>query len=160
MKPLTLAHPELTRDALLNLAEVTPGAWVGIRISALLLILAGWTSTQVAELFGLSRWGTVKLIKKVNREGLNGVVDHKRPGRPSLIDEVVLSAFNEALSKSPQDYGLSGNHWNGVVVAEYLKRFHGIKIHVRRAQGIMKRLGYTLCEKELRKTPYRPRKRR
>ncbi len=177
MKPLTLSHPELTRDALLSLAEVIPGAWVGIRIAAFLLILAGWKSTQVAELFGLSRWGAVKLIRKANREGLYAAVDNPRPGRPSQFDEKVLTELDEALSKSPQDYGLPGNRWDGVMVAEYLRRSHSIKIHVRHAQRMIRKLGYTLrrpiyqyvqatdegvaeFQEELKKTPSRPGKRR
>ncbi len=37
------------------------------------------------------------------------------------------------MSKSPQ-YGLSRNRRDGVVVVEYLKRFHYIKIQARHAQ--------------------------
>ena len=161
----------------LEFGRVIPGAWVGIRIAAFLLMLTGWKSTQLAELFGLSRWGAVKLIQKGNREGLDAIVDHPRPGRPSQIDEKVLAALDEALSKSPQDCGLSRSRWDGVVVAEYLKRSHSIKIHVRHAQRIIRKLGYTLrrpiyqyvqatdegvaeFQEELKKTPSRPRKRR
>jgi len=167
----------LTREALLRKAEEVPGAWVGIRIAAYLLVLTGWKSTQVAELFGLSRWGAVKLVQKANREGLAAIEDHPRPGRPSQFDAKVLKELDEALSKSPQDYGLSRNRWDGVVVAEYLKRFHYIKIQVRHAQRMIKRLGYSLrrpiyryvqatdedlarFQEQEKKTPSRPRKRR
>lgn len=177
MKALTLTHQELTREALLRKAEEVPGAWVGIRIAAYLLVLTGWKSTQVAELFGLSRWGAVKLVQKANREGLAAIEDHPRPGRPSQFDAKVLKELDEALSKSPQDYGLSRNRWDGVVVAEYLKRFHYIKIQVRHAQRMIKRLGYSLrrpiyryvqatdehlarFQEQEKKTPSRPRKRR
>jgi transposase len=177
MKALTLTHQELTREALLRKAEEVPGAWVGIRIAAYLLVLTGWKSTQVAELFGLSRWGAVKLVQKANREGLSAIEDHPRPGRPSQFDAKVLKELDEALSKSPQDYGLSRNRWDGVVVAEYLKRFHYIKIQVRHAQRMIKRLGYSLrrpiyryvqatdedlarFQEQEKKTPSRPRKRR
>lgn len=177
MKALTLTHHELTRETLLHKAEEIPGAWIGIRIAALLLMLAGWNSTQIAELFGLSRWGAVKLIQKANREGLEAIEDHPRPGRPSQFDEKVLKELDEALSKSPQDYGLSRNRWDGVVVAEYLKRFHYIKIQVRHAQRVIKGLGYSLrrpryqyvqatdegvaeFQEEVKKTPLRSRKQR
>jgi transposase len=117
------------------------------------------------------------LIQKANLEGLDAVVDHLRPGRPSQFDEKVLTALDQALSKSPQEYGLSRNRWDGVVVAEYLRRFHSIKIHVRHAQRMIRKLGYTLrrpiyqyvqatdvgvaeFQDELKKTPSRPRKRR
>jgi len=177
MKALSLSHQELTREALLRKAEEIPGAWVGIRIAAFLLMLAGWKSTQIADLFGLSRWGAVKLIQKANREGLEAVEDHPRPGRPSQFDEKVLKALDEALSKSPQDYGLSRTRWDGVVVVEYLKRFHYVKVQVRHAQRMIKKLGYSLrrpmyryiqateggvaeFQEEVKKTPSRPRKQR
>src|SRR5208283_2041786 len=101
MKPLTLSHPGLTRDALLSLAEVIPGAWVGIRIAAFLLMLTGWKSTQLAELFGLSRWGAVKLIQKGNREGLDAIVDHPRPGRPSQICSTTIIYSGQRQLKFP-----------------------------------------------------------
>ena len=52
MKALTLRNPSLTKEILLQKADETPGAWIGIRIAGLLLILSGWKSTQVAEWFG------------------------------------------------------------------------------------------------------------
>ena len=63
MKALVLNHPSLTRKILLHKADEIPGAWIGIRIAALLLIMSGWKSTQVAELFGLTRWAVVKWIQ-------------------------------------------------------------------------------------------------
>ncbi|MGO8945255.1 MAG: helix-turn-helix domain-containing protein [Syntrophobacteraceae bacterium] len=177
MKALSLSHQELTREALLRKAEEMPGTWVGIRIAAFLLILAGWKSTQIADLFGLSRWGAVKLIQKANREGLEAIEDHPRSGRPSQFDEKVLKELDEALSKSPQDYGLSRNRWDGVAVVEYLKRFHYVKVQVRHAQRMIKKLGYSLrlpmyryvqateegvaeFQGEVKKTPSRSRKQR
>jgi transposase len=138
-------------------------------------MLAGWRSTQIAELFGLSRWGTVKLIQRANREGLQAIEGHPRSGRPSQFEEKVLTALDEALSRSPHDYGLSRNRWDGVVVVEYLKRFHSIKVHVRHAQRMIRKLGYSLrrpmyryvqaidegvadFQEEVKKTPTRPRK--
>ncbi len=144
MRALMLSHRELTREALLRKAEEMPGAWAGIRIAAFLLVLAGWKSTQIAGLFGLSRWSAVKLIRKANRDGLKAIEDLQRPGRPSRFDEKVLKELDEALSKPPQHYGLSGNRWGGAEVVEYLKRFHYIEVQVRHAQRIMKKLGHSL----------------
>lgn len=174
MRALSLTHQELTREALLKKAEQIPGAWIGIRIAAFLLILSGWKSTRVAELFGLTRWAVVKWMRRANREGLEAVNDRPRPGRPSQFDEEVMKALDEALSsKSPQDYGISRNRWDGIVVTEYLKRVHYIKIQVRHAQRLMKKLGYSLrrpvyryvqateagvkeFHEKLKKTPSRP----
>jgi transposase len=144
MKALTLSHPTVTRDILLRKADETPGAWIGIRIAGLLLILSGWKSTQVAELFGLTRWAVVKWIRKANSGGVEMVNDRARSGRPSHFDENVMKKLDEALSKSPQDFGISRAQWDGMVFVEYLKKTHHIEIHVRHAQRLIKKLGYSL----------------
>lgn len=40
MKALTIINESVTREALLEMVEKIPGAWIGIRIAALLLLLA------------------------------------------------------------------------------------------------------------------------
>ncbi|MBU2026268.1 MAG: winged helix-turn-helix domain-containing protein [Proteobacteria bacterium] len=144
MKALTLHNPSLTREILLRKADETPGAWIGIRIAGLLLILSGWKSTQVAELFGLTRWAVVKWIRKANSDGVETVTDRARSGRPSFLDEDVMNKLDEALSKSPQDFGISRAKWDGVVFVEYLKQAYHVEIHVRHAQRLIKKLGYSL----------------
>jgi transposase len=144
MKALTLDNPSLTKEILLRKADETPGAWIGIRIAGLLLILSGWKSTQVAELFGLTRWAVVKWIRKANSDGIEMVTDRARSGRPSHFDEDILNKLDEALSKSPQDFGMSRAKWDGVVFVEYLKKTYHVGIHVRHAQRLMKKLGYSL----------------
>jgi len=42
MKPLKIDAPVASRKALLRKAETIPGAWYGIRIAGLLLLLTGW----------------------------------------------------------------------------------------------------------------------
>lgn len=144
MRALTLSHPSLSREMLLRKADETPGAWVGIRIAGLLLILSGWRSTQVAELFGLTRWAVVKWIRKANADGVEMVTDSARSGRPSQFDENILKKLDEALSKSPQDFGIPRAKWDGVVFVEYLKKVYHVGIHVRHAQRLIRKLGYSL----------------
>jgi len=144
MKALTLRHPSLTREILLQKADDTPGAWIGVRIAGLLLILSGWKSTQVAELFGLTGWAVVKWIQKANSSGVETVADRARSGRPPRLDEDVLNKLDEALSKSPQDFGIPRAKWDGVVFVEYLKKAYHVEIHVRHAQRLIRKLGYSL----------------
>jgi len=144
MRALTLIHKEMTRENLLEMAAAIPGAWMGIRIAAYLLILKGWRSSQVADLFGLTRCAVVKWIRKGNEIGVQAVEDRFRPGRPSLFDEQLRKELDEVLSKSPKDFGIPRVRWDGIVLAEYLKRFHQITIHIRHAQRWIRKLGYSL----------------
>jgi len=144
MKALMLAHKEMSRESLLRMADEIPGAWMGIRIAAYLLILKGWRSSQIAELFGLTRCAVVKWIRKGNEMGVQAVKDQSRSGRPSRLDERLSKELDEVLSKSPKDFGIPRVRWDGVVLVEYLKRFHQITIHVRHAQRWIRKLGYSL----------------
>jgi transposase len=144
MKALVVTNKTVTREALLRLAERVPGAWFGIRIAGILLALEGWKSTQIAELFDLSRWSIVKWIQRVNEEGVSGLEEKHRPGRPPRLGSKILKELEEALGKDPREFGLKRNRWDGIVVVEYLERFHGVHLKVRQAQRWIRYLGFSL----------------
>lgn len=144
MRALSLNNAQITRQRLLDMAEDIPGAWAGIRIAALLLLLSGWKSTNIASLFGLSRWSIVKWIYKANEEGVTSVQDKQRSGRPPRVTDSCKQALDQALQKSPKDFGIARARWDGIVVVEYLKKFHEVTIRPRRAQQLLHELEYTL----------------
>jgi transposase len=144
MKALTLTNKSVSREDLLKMAEKVPGAWMGIRIAALLLFLEGWKSTQIANLFGLTRWSVVRWVQKINEKGILGIEEKKRPGRPGRLDEQVQKELEQALEKPPRTFGLKRNRWDGIVVIEYLQRIHGVRLEVRQAQRWIRRFGFSL----------------
>lgn len=144
MKALSVTNETVTREALLRMAEKVPGAWVGIRIAAFLLMLEGWNSTRVATLFGISRWSMVKWIQRVNGEGISGIEEKPKPGRPARLDAEVRKDLEGALQKNPREFGLRRNRWDGIVVVEYLERVHGVRLKVRQAQRWIRQLGFSL----------------
>jgi len=144
MKPLQINNPEVTREKLLQKASLIPGAWIGIRIAALLLVLRGWRSTAVAELFDLSRPTAVAWIRDANARGLEAVQDRPRSGRPPRITPEAAKRLEEALGKDPRDFGLHRSRWDGVTVVEYLKKVWGISIKARQARNWLQRLGFVL----------------
>ena len=70
------------------------------------------------------------------------VEDKYRSGRPGTLDKEVSSVLEEALSKSPEEYGLKRFRWDGVVVVEFLKKNLGISLKPRHARNWLKKLGY------------------
>ena len=144
MKALTISNLSVTHQALLEMAQREPGAWLGIRIAAGLLVLRGWTSSQVAELFEVSRWSAVQWIQRLNENGLKGLEEKPRPGRPVRLAASIQIRLEKALTHYPRDCGLSRNRWDGVAVVEYLQRQHGVQLKVRQAQRWIRRLGFSL----------------
>ena len=144
MKALTISNQSVTKQALLEMAQQDPTTWLGIRIVAGVLVLEGWTSTQIAELFDVSRWSVVQWIQRLNREGVSGLLEKKRCGRPVRMNESIQNQLEQALMKDPREVGLSRNRWDGIAVVEYLEREHGVHLKVRQAQRWIRRMGFSL----------------
>jgi len=144
MKPLQITNPKVTEEKLLQQATLIPGAWAGIRIAALLLMLRGWRSTAVANLFGLSRPTAVAWIRDANVRGLESLEDRPRSGRPPRVTPEIARGLEEAVEKDPRELGLHRSRWDGVTVGAYLRKVWGVSIQARQARNWLKRLGFVL----------------
>ena len=144
MKALSLAHQGATREELLALAKQTPGAWIGIKIATLLLVLEGQRPGRVSALFGLSRMTLERWIHGVNRGGVQALIAKPRPGRPTQLTPAIKQQLAQHLGKAPQEFGLSGAAWDGPTLVVHLKEHFGVEVKVRQAQMWLHRLGYSL----------------
>src|SRR5277367_5096857 len=106
MRVLRVARSDVTRERLLALAEESPGAWLGLRIAILILFLDGYRPTFLAELFGLSRMTLTRWVHRLNRQGLAGLQEKPRAGRPTQLTPRLRRQLSEHLKQSPERYGL------------------------------------------------------
>ena len=141
---LCLTHPEATRERLLAYAWKVPGARIGLKIAALLLILEGQRPGWITQVLGLTRQSLNLWMHKVNEEGLKALEVKPRSGRPPRLTQKVCHQLEEHLEKAPLDFGLNRVQWDGPTLVVHLKRHFGIKIKVRQAQYWMHQLGYRL----------------
>jgi transposase len=141
---LMLTHPEASRERLVAFARKVPGAYVGLKVAALLLILEGQRPGWVAEVLGLTRQSLNVWMHKVNKEGLISLKSKTRPGRPGHLTAQIRQILDEQLDKSPLELGLNRARWDGPTLVVHLKRNFGIKLKVRQAQYWMHQLGYRL----------------
>jgi transposase len=144
MKALSLRHPEATREKLLALAKQIPGAWIGIKIAALLLLLEGQRPGRVSALLGLSCMTLERWIHRVNQEGIQALIPDPRPGRPTQLTPEVRQQLEQHLAKTPQEFGLPRAAWDGPTLVNHLKKHFGIKLEVRQAQYWLQDLGHNL----------------
>jgi len=146
MRPpsLSLEHSSATRQRLLALAEQVPGAWVGIKIAALLLVLEGQRPGWISEVLGLTRMSLCRWIHGVNAEGIEHLVPKSKPGRPAALSGRTRRELAAHLERSPQAFGLNRVQWDGPTLVVHLRRHFGISLKVRQAQNWMHQLGYRL----------------
>src|SRR4030065_2908044 len=100
---LIVEHKEAKKERLLALAEQIPGAWIGIKIAALLLVLEGQRPGWITEVLGLTRMSLSRWIRGVNKDGLEFVRSKQRSGRPSRLETKIQRGLEENLEKSPRE---------------------------------------------------------
>jgi transposase len=144
MNSSDITHPKVTKETLVALAKSIPGAWVGLRIAAILLILEGQRPGWTADVLGLSRMSLNRWIRAVNTHGVEALRNKQRPGRPSRLTPKIAQQVEKHLEQSPQAFGLNRSRWDGPTLVEHLKREFGIKLKVRQAQNWMHQLGYRM----------------
>jgi len=119
------ANPLLLRendaDELVRLTRSSSGsAGLAARARIVLLAADGTSNVQIAELVGVSR-PTVDLWRNHYREdGLAGLVDADRPGRPRQVDPRRI--VGATLTPPPKSLGVT--HWSSRLLAARLKISH------------------------------------
>jgi transposase len=145
MRPPSLnVEDPAARQELLALVEQVPGAWVGMKVAALLLVMEGERPGWIAEVLGLTRMSLSRWIHAVNEQGVQSLLPRPKPGRPAALTAKVQRELEAHLERSPQDFGLHRLQWDGPTLVAHLKRRFGIALKVRQAQIWMHQLGYSM----------------
>jgi transposase len=141
---LLLTHPEASRERLLAFARKIPGAYIGIKIAALLLIMEGQRPGWISEVLGLTRQSLNVWMHKVNEKGIESLKADPRPGRPPRLTPEMIGKVEQHLEKTPLEFGLKRLRWDGPTLVVHLQRQFGVKLKVRQAQNWMHQVGYRL----------------
>ena len=114
------------------------------RLHAVLMVAQGQSCNKVSELLGDSPRAVAYWVNRFEAEGLSGLADADRPGRPSKLDEHQLRAVEEALRSHPSQYGLEGNLWDGKMLSHFIAQQFDVELGVRQCQRLFRRLGFRL----------------
>ena len=112
------------------------------RLHGILLICNGFSSNEVAELFGHSPRTVQYWIHRFEESGFAGLEEAPRPGRPSRIEEAVLEKISKQLRSNPRELGYTQNLWEGKLLSYHLKEKFGISLGVRQCQRLFRQLGF------------------
>ena len=83
-------------------------------------------------------------IRRFESEGLAGLVEDERSGRPARLSSEQLQEIAAVLRQSPRNAGLSVNLWDGKTLSAFIgERFH-VEMGVRQCQRIFRQLDFRL----------------
>jgi transposase len=144
MRPLTVPDAENVILALQDEIRRSDESRYDHRLHGLLLVAQGMTAPQVGRMLGDSTRTVQYWVRRFDQEGLSGLAEGDRPGRPRRLTQTQMRSVESALRRTPEDVGLSGTLWDGKTLSAYLDRQFDVDLGVRQCQRLFRQLGFRL----------------
>ena len=144
MKKLQIAEADLVILGLQDEIRRSRDSRYDHRLHAVLLVAQGMSCPQVGRLLGDAPRTVEYWVHRFEEEGLSGLVDLERPGRPSRLNDEQYREIGEVLRQSPLDVGLDTNLWDGKTLSKFIESRYGISLGVRQCQRLFRQLGFRL----------------
>jgi transposase len=113
------------------------------RYQALYLFLSGKPCREIAEIAGITKDTVSSIHQTYRNEGLAGIPDKPKSGRPSRLNEEQRAVLrNVILSKVPSEVGFPSEfNWTAGLIAKYIRREYGYDYSIRGVTGMLDRMG-------------------
>jgi transposase len=144
MRPLTIADSESIILGLQDEIRRSEESRYDHRLHGVLLVAQGLTCPAVAGLLGDAPRTVEYWVNSFERQGLAGLREGERPGRPKRLSDERMGQIDAILRKTPREAGLSGNLWDGKTLATWIEQQYGLSLGVRQCQRMFRQLGFRL----------------
>lgn len=144
MKALSISDPETIVLGIQDEIRRSADARYDHRLHGILLIAQGYTCPEVAKLLGDSVRTVENWVRQFEINGLAGLVDQDRPGRPKRLAESQLDEIKLVLREPPSAVGFDNHMWDGKTLSAYIDRIYSVTMGVRQAQRLFRQLGFRL----------------
>jgi transposase len=114
------------------------------RLHGVLLVAQGLTCPEVARLLGDSPRSVEYWVHRYERDGLAGLTEGERTGRPGRLNAQQIRAVNRVLRARPSDAGMQVNLWDGKTLSAWIEKAYGIPLGVRQCQRLFRQLNFRL----------------
>src|SRR6202163_3216535 len=117
------------------------------RLHGVLLVAQGMTCPEVARLLGDAPRSVENWVHRFDQQGLAGLTEGERSGRPSRLDERQVKEINRVLRAKPSDAGMRVNLWDGKTLSAWIEKTFGIGLGVRPCRRLVRQ--FTLLLRKL-----------
>ena len=142
MKPLTIPNAQKVIKELQREIRRSKDCRYIRRLHGVLLVAQGKSCPEVARLLGNGARTVQLWVHRFKNEGLSGLKDKPRPGRPPQLTEEQMLQIGQALRSTPAEYGLNGYLWDGKTLSVFILKEFGIHLGVRQCQRVFHKLGF------------------
>lgn len=114
------------------------------RLHVVLHVLHGASAYEAARLYGHSPRTIEYWVHLFLSQGLVGLWEGERHGRPSRLPSSVQQRLRSEIQRSPRELGYDQNLWDGLLLSHHLEERYSIILGVRQCQRLFHQLGFTL----------------
>jgi transposase len=145
---------ELSAAKLRRLAARSPDGRLACRILAIALVLEGWSRAEAATACGMDRQTLRDWVHRYNHEGIGGLSDAQRSGRPPALSAEQMQELKDLVLSGP-DLAIHGvTRWRCLDLCAAIADRYGVVVHERTVGKMLWRMGLT----RLQPRPYHPKK--
>ncbi len=155
MKPLTITDP----DIILGLQDEirrSEESRYDHRLHGVLLVAQGMTCPEVATLLGDARRTVQYWVKRFEQDGLAGLVEKERPGRPSSLTSEQMDEVGQVLRQVPRAFDLGENLWDGKTLSAFVKKRYRVPVGSAAVPATVSAVGISASQAASSHCPCRP----
>lgn len=144
MKALTIAEAPTVVLGLQDEIRRSEESRYNHRLHGVLLVAQGCSCGEVSQLLGDAPRTVEYWVHRFEERGLSGLQEGSRPGRPGRLSADQIQTAQAALRQRPVDFGLSGNLWDGKMLAAYLEQQHDVTLSARQCRRFFRHWEFRL----------------
>ena len=117
---------------------------VANRLHAIALNMEGRTAPEIADVLKVHRSNVCLWLEHWREEGLEGILEGHRPGRPSPLSTPQRQQLADILESGPVAYGFSSGVWTCPMVARVIEEEFSLSYHPAHVSRILHRLEFSV----------------
>jgi transposase len=124
----------------------------GVRLYAVYQISKGKDAKEIQDMYSTSHKSICNWVHRYNAEGIEGLKDRPRSGRPSLLTDSQKSELDQLIQGSPLEHGyrvLRTQYkyptatWTGALVADLIKKRFDVEYKTAQIYNILHSLKFS-----------------
>ncbi len=118
-----------------------PGG-VALRATVVLLSAQGQSAASIAATLGLTARTVYECRRRWRQQGLRGLADAPRAGRPSRVESTYLRLLLRTVEADPRQLDFAFTRWTRARLAQYLRQRTGVDVSPEWVGHLLRQHGY------------------
>jgi transposase len=144
MKPLTLSDADNIILGLQAEIQRSGEARYDHRLHGVLLVAQGTSCREVARLLGDGPRTVQYWVHRFEEQGLAGLQEGERSGRPQRLSAAQIRGINRALRQDARHVGMDVTMWDGKTLSSWITQQYGVQLGTRQCQRLFRKLDFRL----------------